>query len=615
MSLSTSGATIAFADANAATGKTVTATGLSLTGSEAANYVLTGAVPALSADITPLTLTLGSVAVVTKDYDGNNSATLQPTATLVGLVPAGGALLDDSGATASFNDKNIGVGKPVAVSGFALANGSSLASNYNLVQPTGVTGTINAKVLTITGASVADRAYDGTTDAPVTGGTLNGVVGSEDVQIRALAAAYADANIGNAKSVVNTGFSLTGNDIGNYSLTQPTLSGRVTGKDLYITGVTAVSRAYDRTTNATLGGTAVLSGVVQGEVLTLNTNSTAAGFADWDVGTNKPVTVTGYAATGATAANYNVVQPALSADITPKAIPLSGLTNLTKEYDGTTVMVLSNISGLTGVINPDDVQLAGAAVGQFIDPNVGTNKALTVTGASLSGTHAYNYLLDTNLPVTGSITKRKLVLSGITPQNKTYDGTKTANLSGGVLTGLVAGEDVRLSANPTAEFDNENVGTNKPVTVALDPGIRTMAVGGGAGVTLTGSNAANYLVIQPTGLNGTIHPATITVSNLAVVTREYAGSNVVTATLDTNNSTLVGVVPGDSVGIDTNTSVVQFLDGTVGANKTMNIVSLSLTGPDASKYSLTAPTGLTGEITAKALDVTGATVADKAYDG
>ena len=36
-----------------------------------------------------------------------------------------------------------------------------------------------------------------------------------------------------------------------------------------------------------------------------------------------------------------------------------------------------------------------------------------------------------------------------------------------------------------------------------------------------------------------------------------------------NSATLVGVVAGDTVGIDTNTSVVQFQDGTVGANKPM----------------------------------------------
>ncbi|NBS15085.1 MAG: hypothetical protein EBT57_09865, partial [Verrucomicrobia bacterium] len=438
-----------------------------------------------------------------------------------------------------------------------------------------------------------------------------GVLGSEDVQLRALAASYADANIGNAKAVVNTGFSLTGADIGNYTLTQPTLTGKVDAKNLYVTGVTAVTRAYDRTTNVALAGTAVLSGLVTGESLTLNTNSAAAGVADWNADTNKAVTVTGFAVTGASAGNYNLVQaPNLTVDITPKPVSLAGLTNLTKEYDGTTAISLAGISGLTGVIPPDDVQLGGSAAGQFADPLVGTNKPVAVTGATLAGTDVANYVLETNLPVTGEITKRRLVLAGATAQDKFYDGTTTASLSGGVLTGIISGEDVQLSANPTAEFTTNTVGTNIPVTVKLDPGIRTMS-SGGAGVTLTGTNAGNYLVVQPTGLAGNIHPAPITVSNLAVVTREYAGTNVVTATLDTNNVTLDGVVPGDVVGIDTNASVVNFNDGNAGANKPMTIVSLVLNGPDAAKYTLTAPTGLLGEITPKLLGVSGVAASHK----
>ncbi|NDF52080.1 MAG: filamentous hemagglutinin, partial [Betaproteobacteria bacterium] len=373
----------AYASASAGTNKAVTLSGLSLAGSDAGNYEL---------DLTGLTGDVSRKAVTI--------ATLAPTATLVGILTNATALLDDSGATASFADKNVGAGKPVAASGYALLNGTTLASNYQLVQPTGVTGTITAKALTITGATVADRIYDGTADAPVTGGSLVGVLGSEDVQLRALAASYADANIGNAKAVVNTGFSLTGADIGNYTLTQPTLTGKVDPKNLYVTGVTAVSRAYDRTTNVALAGTAVLSGLVTGESLTLNTNSAAAGLANWNADTNKAVTVTGFAVTGATAGNYNLVQvPNLTVDITPKSVSLAGLTNLTKQYDGTTAISLSGISGLTGVINPDDVQLGGSAAGQFADPLVGTNKPVAVTGATLTGADAANYSLDTNLPV------------------------------------------------------------------------------------------------------------------------------------------------------------------------------------------------------------------------
>ncbi|NDA10615.1 MAG: hypothetical protein EBZ07_07205, partial [Verrucomicrobia bacterium] len=109
--LSTNGATIAFADEHAGANKTVTATGLSLTGSEAANYILTGAVPALTADISVRTVTISNVTVSTREYDTTTLAALAPTATLVGILTNATALLDDSGATASFADKNVGAGK------------------------------------------------------------------------------------------------------------------------------------------------------------------------------------------------------------------------------------------------------------------------------------------------------------------------------------------------------------------------------------------------------------------------------------------------------------------------------------------------------------------------
>ncbi|NBV96720.1 MAG: hypothetical protein EBT30_04110 [Verrucomicrobia bacterium] len=615
VALSITGATIAFTDEHAGTNKPVAASGLTLAGSEAANYVLTGAVPSLRANISARPVTISSVTVATREYDTTTGATLAPTATLVGVLPNASVLLDDSGVTASFADKNVGAGKPVAVSGYVLQNNTTLASNYALTQPTGVTGTITAKALTITGATVADRIYDGSSDAPLSGGTLVGVFGSEDVQLRSLAASYADAHVGAAKPVANTGFSLTGADIGNYTLTQPTLTGRVDPKNLFVTGVTAVTRAYDRTTNVALTGTAVLSGLVTGESLTLDTNNAVASLADWNADTNKAVTVTGFAVSGVTAGNYNLVQaPNLTVDITPRSVSLAGLTSLTKEYDGTTAISLSGISGLNGVISPDDVQLGGSAAGQFADPLVGANKPVAVTGATLAGADAANYALDSNLPVTGEITKRRLVLAGATAQDKFYDGTTTAALSGGTLTGIVSGEDVRLSANPTAEFNTNTVGTNIPVTVKLDAGIRARTVGGGGGVTLMGTHAGNYLVVQPTGLAGNIHPAPITVANLAVVTREYAGSSVVTATLDASGATLNGVVPGDSVGIDTSASIVTFNDGNAGINKPMTIVSLVLNGPDAAKYTLTAPSGLLGEITPKLLDVTGVSASNKFYD-
>ncbi len=90
--------------------------------------------------------------------------------------------------------------------------------------------------------------------------------------------------------------------------------------DVTVSGITAMGRAYDGTTVAALtGGT--LDGVAEGDDVSLDMTGVTAAFADGNVGTAKPVTVTGKPGlTGADAGKYTLIQPDLSgltADITP----------------------------------------------------------------------------------------------------------------------------------------------------------------------------------------------------------------------------------------------------------------------------------------------------------
>jgi hypothetical protein len=61
------------------TGKTVTVTGLSLTGAQASDYSVGGSVSAPIGTITPLALTARLTGTVSKTYDGTNGATLVPS--------------------------------------------------------------------------------------------------------------------------------------------------------------------------------------------------------------------------------------------------------------------------------------------------------------------------------------------------------------------------------------------------------------------------------------------------------------------------------------------------------------------------------------------------------
>ena len=185
-------------------------------------------------------LSLVGVVVVDKVYDGATSTTLDfSQATLSGVVARDAVVIDTGSAKAAFVDALVGTGKAVTVTGVKLVGAS--AANYTLTQPTGLTGTITAKGLSIGAPTIASRVYDGTTTAGVvTPGELSGLVGSETLTVSGTATAYSGAAVGTYSGVVVT-YTLAngggGNAVGlaaNYSLAPGTATGTITRKNLII---------------------------------------------------------------------------------------------------------------------------------------------------------------------------------------------------------------------------------------------------------------------------------------------------------------------------------------------------------------------------------------------
>ncbi|CAB5040812.1 unannotated protein [freshwater metagenome] len=602
LQIDVSGATFLFNNKDVGAAKAVAASGVVLGGSEAINYALSAQPTLPAASITAAPLTVTGLAIANKIYDGGTTATRTGTAALSGLV-GGETLVLGGTVTANFNDKNIGTGKAVVVSGYTASDlGASKASNYALSQPSGLTADVTVKSLTVTGAVAANREYDGTDSVQVTGGTLVGVIGVEDVQLRTNAASFADADAGTGKIVANTGFSLSGPDAGNYQLTLPTLSADITQKNLYVTGLVADNKVYDRTTTATLSGTPVLSGLVSGETPGFGTSYTA-NFSTKAVGTGKPVTVTGYTvADSATfkGSNYQLVQPSgLTADITPYQLSLSGLGSLSKAYDGTRTIAISGHT-MGGKLGADDVNLAGTPSGLFNDPVVGNPKALAVTGLTLTGGDAANYTLTSALSTTGAITAKALTVVGMSAQIKTYDGSAGVTLIGGTLVGVEAGDTVTLVGPGTGTCADENVGLNKVVTVT--------------GLSLSGADASKYTMVQPTDVKAQIDPAPVTLTGVAATTRAYNGA--ADRSVAITGGTLSGVLAGDNAAVSLNQSGLSALytDGNVGTGKAVAITGLTLSGAKAGNYSLAQPAYVTGDITPKTLAVAGVAVANKVYN-
>ena len=378
----------AFSDKNVGVAKSVAVTGLTLTGTDAGNYMLGSTTASYKADITPKDLSVSAVTAANKVYDGTTAATLLG-GTLSGAIEGDSVTL--LAPTGAFSDRNVGVAKSVAVTGLTLTGTD--AGNYKLGSTTASTSAdITPKDLSAGAVTAANKVYDGTTAATLLGGTLSGAIEGDSVTLLAPTGAFSDRNVGVAKSVAVTGLTLTGTDAGNYKLgsTTASTSADITPKDLSVSAVTAANKVYDGTTAATLlGGT--LSGAVAGDSVTLS--APIGTFSDKNVGVAKSIAVTGLAITGADVGNYalKTATATTSADITPKALTLSGVTAANKVYDGKTdAEVVTTGLVLTGLVNGDSVA-ASNIKGSFLDKNVGIAKSVQLSGVVLTGTDALNY--------------------------------------------------------------------------------------------------------------------------------------------------------------------------------------------------------------------------------
>ena len=484
--VSLNGGTATFADKNIGTGKTVTLTGASLSGTDAGNYNITS-VGTTTANITAITVT-GSFTAANKVYDGNATATISGRSITGGVV--GSETVTLTGGSATFDTKNVGTNKTVTGTIFEL--GGADAGNYTLGTVATATANITAKEVTVSSFTAANKVYDGNTVAAITGTpALSGVVGSDAVSVSGATATFDTKNVGTGKTVMLADASLAGTDAGNYSLSATTVTSKANITAKAITGgFTADNKQYDGNTSATVL-TRTLSGAVSGDAVILNGGT--ATFDTKDVGTDKTVTLAGANLSGTDMGNYTLGSVGTTtADITQKELTGS-FSAANKVYDGNTVAAITGTPALTGVVGTDAVSLtlAGAT---FDNKNVGTGKTVTATTPSLSGAAAGNYSLTSVATTTANITTKALAVSA-TGVNKVFDRTTAATVT--LSDDRVAG-DVLSTSYVSAAFADANVGTAKPVTVS--------------GMAISGTDAGNYTANTSTTTTADITPANATIA-------------------------------------------------------------------------------------------------------
>ena len=246
---------------------------------------------------------------------------------------------------------------------------------------------------------------------------------------------------------------MNGTDAGNYELqTNHVTQANISKKQISGT-LTAQDKIYDGTTHAIVNGSLNREEVIAGDQVAVGGSGH---FIDKNAGENKVVNASS-SLIGDDAMNYELTTNGqVTANISKKQIT-GTITAQDKVYDGTTN---ANVSGsLNGVIQDDVVNLN--AQGQFADKNAGSGKSVNVSG-SLSGGDSSNYELSATNHVTQANISKKQITGTITAQDKVYDGTTHANVSGS-LNGVIQDDVVNLNAQ--GQFADKNAGLGKNVNI------------------------------------------------------------------------------------------------------------------------------------------------------
>lgn len=533
-------------------------------------------------NVSTKTLTAG-YTTTNKVYDAGTTATVSISDNRV----AGDVL--SMSANAAFVSKDVGTAVTVNVTGAALSGAD--AGNYVLASTSGSSAAnITAKALTIGVPTIADKIYNAATDAGVlTLGELTGFVDTETVSAAGSAAALASANAGDYTTTVS--YTLTNGSSGglasNYSLASTTgVAAKITPKALAITAPSIAAKTYDASTAAGALTIGSLSGFVGSETVTATGSAAALASAN----TGAYSTAVSYTLTngssGGLAANYSLASSTgVAAVISPRLLSLSA----SKTYDGSTSLTGSMVT-LGNLVTGETLSYTGAlassarvsAANKFISAI--TLADATDGSAGLAGNYALPTLNVGNAPVI--ISARALTVSAIISGSlsKVYDDTTSAsgaNVTGSV-TGAVAGDVIGLDTSGfTLAYDSARVLQASQIAATGSVGISISST--------AGSLASDYSFTAPTvaavSASITARPLALGLTGLNKV---YDGATAAGLTITDDR------LSGDQLTVS---ATAAFADKNVGTGKTINVTGVSLSGSDASNYSVSATGSASANIT------------------
>ena len=370
---------------------------------------------------------------------------------------------------------------PVTTSNYQDINLTVNVSAVNQIKPKQV-GTITATPITY-GNELSMSTITGTMQDPATGDAVNGTFTwvTPDEKLKA----------GNHNAEWTfTPYESYG---GKYTTNTGTATVTVNPKAVTVSGITANDKVYDGTTNAVLDYSAVtFGGVLENDTLTVTATGTmeSAGVGE------RKVRISDLTLGGASAANYVLAesenQTETTATITAKKVTVTITPN-----GGTYGSVTAAAANLSGAVDRENVPVTLTYTGNgYNDTAVPVNAGSYTVTVSISNS---NYTLTGNTTADFVITPKAVTVSGITANDKVYDGTTNAVLdySNAQFDGILENDKLTVAA--------------KGVFEKAEAGKQNVAI---SDLKLGGDSAANY-VLAESG-NQTETTATITAKEVTV---------------------------------------------------------------------------------------------------
>jgi hypothetical protein len=356
------------------------------------------------------------------------------------------------------------------------------AGNYSISQPA-LSANITVKGLTVTGATAANKTYDKTTAATISGGSLSGILTGDVVTLAtATSGTFASAGVGTGIAVTSA-MTLSGTAAGNYSITQPALSANITAKNLTITAGNLTVTYGTPVATVTGSGSYSATGFVNDEnssVISGTVSYSTSYTATMNTGTNG-LTITPVVS-GLSATNYNFLAVNGSIVVTKADQTISWNNPAGIVYGTALVSAQLNaiVAGVTGGTTPGALTYTPAA-GAVL--SAGLSQSLTVEAAETSNYNAASKTVAINVTkstITATADYGTKVYGSVDPAlNYTISGTLATGDSFSGNPERSGGEDagnyaithgtLSLSSNYTLVFNNGNFDITKlPISIVAD---------------------------------------------------------------------------------------------------------------------------------------------------